>query len=67
MPENAGELVAPSVRADLAAIGTLRLDLASDDAACRQQLRAREGRRPRRPGRGVQVPSASQQTSPPLS
>lgn len=39
MPENAGELVAPSVRADPAAIGALRLDLASDDPDYRQQLR----------------------------
>ncbi|MFI1030462.1 alpha/beta fold hydrolase [Streptomyces sp. NPDC020951] len=39
MPENAGELVAPSVRADPAAIGALRLDLASDDPLYRQQLR----------------------------
>ncbi|MGW1711874.1 alpha/beta fold hydrolase [Streptomyces sp. NPDC002156] len=39
MPENAGELVAPSVRADPAAIGALRLDLASDDLAYRRQLR----------------------------
>lgn len=39
MPENSGELVAPSVRADVAAIGALRLDLASDDPGYRQQLR----------------------------
>ncbi|GHB59583.1 peptidase M13 [Streptomyces umbrinus] len=39
MPENAGELVAPSLRADPAAIGALRIDLASDDPAYRQQLR----------------------------
>lgn len=39
MPENGGELVAPSVRADPAAIGALRLDLASDDLDYRQQLR----------------------------
>ncbi|MCX4825880.1 alpha/beta fold hydrolase [Streptomyces sp. NBC_01142] len=39
MPENAGELVAPSVRADPAAIGAVRLDLASDDVGYRQQLR----------------------------
>jgi hypothetical protein len=39
MPENAGELVAPLFRADPAAIGALRLDLASDDAGYRQQLR----------------------------
>jgi pimeloyl-ACP methyl ester carboxylesterase len=39
MPENAGELVAPSLRADPAAIGALRLDLASDDPTYRQQLR----------------------------
>lgn len=29
MPENAGELVTPSVRADPAAIGALRLDLSA--------------------------------------
>ncbi|MBZ3900277.1 alpha/beta fold hydrolase [Streptomyces griseiscabiei] len=39
MPENAGELVAPSVRADPAAIGALRFDLASDDPEYRGQLR----------------------------
>ncbi|MER6563202.1 alpha/beta fold hydrolase [Streptomyces sp. NPDC001027] len=39
MLENAGELVAPSFRADPAAIGALRLDLASDDLDYRQQLR----------------------------
>lgn len=39
LPENAGELVAPSVRADPAAIGALRLDLSRDDPAYRQQLR----------------------------
>ena len=39
MPENAGELVAPLFRADPAAVGALRLDLASDDAGYRQQLR----------------------------
>ncbi|WP_425247927.1 alpha/beta fold hydrolase [Streptomyces sp. NEAU-NA10] len=39
MPENAGELVAPSVRADPAAVGALRLDLASDDPEYRRQLR----------------------------
>ncbi|MFJ4786032.1 alpha/beta fold hydrolase [Streptomyces sp. NPDC088794] len=38
-PENAGELVGPSLRADPAAIGALRLDVASDDPAYRQQLR----------------------------
>ncbi|GAB2960250.1 alpha/beta hydrolase [Streptomyces pseudoechinosporeus] len=38
-PENAGELLGPSLRADPAAIGALRFDLASDDAAYRQQLR----------------------------
>jgi pimeloyl-ACP methyl ester carboxylesterase len=39
MPENAGEPVAPLYRADPAAIGAVRLDLASDDAGYRQQLR----------------------------
>ncbi|WP_049558219.1 alpha/beta fold hydrolase [Nonomuraea sp. SBT364] len=39
MPENAGELIAPSVRADPAVVGALRLDLGSADAAYRQQLR----------------------------
>ncbi|MEU4343232.1 alpha/beta fold hydrolase [Nocardia sp. NPDC023852] len=39
LPENAGELVAPSFRADPAAIGALRFDLASDDPDYRQQLR----------------------------
>ncbi|MGW1271728.1 alpha/beta fold hydrolase [Streptomyces sp. NPDC002491] len=39
MLENAVELVAPSFRADPAAIGALRLDLASDDLDYRQQLR----------------------------
>ncbi|MFJ3802597.1 alpha/beta fold hydrolase [Streptomyces sp. NPDC090088] len=39
MPENEGELVAPSVRADPAVIGALRLDLASDDPDYRRQLR----------------------------
>ncbi|MFJ6659822.1 alpha/beta fold hydrolase [Streptomyces sp. NPDC091377] len=39
MPENAGELVGPSVRADPAVIGALRLDLTSHDAAYRCQLR----------------------------
>ena len=39
MPENEGELVAPSVRADPAAVGALRFDLASDDPAYRAQLR----------------------------
>ncbi|WP_216587580.1 alpha/beta fold hydrolase [Streptomyces brasiliscabiei] len=39
MPENAGELVAPSVRAEPAAIGALRFDLASDDPEYRGQLR----------------------------
>jgi pimeloyl-ACP methyl ester carboxylesterase len=38
MPENAGELVAGSFRADPAVVGALRLDLASDDAAYRQRL-----------------------------
>ncbi|MEV7392749.1 alpha/beta fold hydrolase [Streptomyces sp. NPDC091215] len=39
MPENEGELVAPSVRADPAVIGALRFDLASDDPDYRRQLR----------------------------
>jgi hypothetical protein len=39
MPESAGELVSPSFRADPAIVGALRLDLASDDPAYRQQLR----------------------------
>jgi len=38
MPENAGELVQRSLRADPAVVGALRLDLASDDPAYRQQL-----------------------------
>jgi pimeloyl-ACP methyl ester carboxylesterase len=38
-PENAGDLIGPSLQADPAAIGALRLDLASDDAAYRQRLR----------------------------
>ncbi|MFF2507708.1 hypothetical protein ACFVTY_30680 [Streptomyces sp. NPDC058067] len=38
-PENAGELIGPSLRADPAVIGALRFDLASEDAAHRQQLR----------------------------
>ena len=38
-PENAGELVGPSLRADPKAVGALRFDLASDDPAYRQQLR----------------------------
>ncbi|MFJ8111616.1 alpha/beta fold hydrolase [Streptomyces sp. NPDC096132] len=37
--DNEGELVGPSLRADPAVIGALRFDLASDDAAYRQQLR----------------------------
>jgi hypothetical protein len=40
MPENAGELVAPSLRADPAAIGALRLDLASDDLLPRCRTRS---------------------------
>ncbi|MER5450366.1 alpha/beta fold hydrolase [Streptomyces sp. NPDC002764] len=39
LPENAGELVGPSLRADPAVVGALRLDLASDDPAYRAQLR----------------------------
>jgi pimeloyl-ACP methyl ester carboxylesterase len=39
MRENAGELVGPSLRADPAVVGALRLDLASPDTAYRQQLR----------------------------
>ncbi|MEV4220775.1 alpha/beta fold hydrolase [Nonomuraea sp. NPDC049725] len=39
MPENEGELIGPSVRADPAAVGALRLDVASSDDAYRQQLR----------------------------
>lgn len=38
MPENSGELVGRSFRADPAAVGALRLDLASDDPAYREQL-----------------------------
>jgi pimeloyl-ACP methyl ester carboxylesterase len=38
-PENAGELIGPSLPADPVALGALRLDLASEDAAYRQQLR----------------------------
>nr|WP_307782138.1 alpha/beta hydrolase [Streptomyces sp. MBT65] len=38
-PENAGELIGPCLQADPAAIGALRFDLASDDAAYRQRLR----------------------------
>ncbi|WP_105971803.1 alpha/beta fold hydrolase [Streptomyces geranii] len=37
--ENEGELVGPSLRADPTAIGALRFDLASEDAAYREQLR----------------------------
>lgn len=37
--DNEGELVGPSLRADPAVIGALRFDLASQDAAYRQQLR----------------------------
>ncbi|MFI6934289.1 alpha/beta fold hydrolase [Streptomyces sp. NPDC050287] len=37
--DNEGELVGPSLRADPAVIGALRFDLASEDAAYRQQLR----------------------------
>lgn len=39
MPENDGELVAPSLRADPAAIGALRLDVSSSDPVYRDQLR----------------------------
>ncbi len=39
MPENDGELVAPSLRADPGVIGALRLDVHSEDPAYRQQLR----------------------------
>lgn len=39
MPENAGELVGPSLRADPEAIGAMRFDLASADTDYRQQLR----------------------------
>lgn len=39
MAENAGGLATSSVRVDPVAIGALRLDLASEDAAYRQQLR----------------------------
>lgn len=39
MPENEGELVLPSLRADPAVIGALRLDIASNDADYRLQLR----------------------------
>ncbi|MFE5923980.1 alpha/beta fold hydrolase [Streptomyces sp. NPDC056468] len=38
-PEGEGDLIMPSLRADPAEIGALRLDLASDDAEYRQQLR----------------------------
>ena len=39
MAENAGDLVMPSLRADPAAIGALRLDISSADADYSQQLR----------------------------
>ncbi|MFD8335920.1 alpha/beta fold hydrolase [Streptomyces solisilvae] len=39
MPESAGSLVRPCMRADPAAIGALRLDPGSDDAEYRQRLR----------------------------
>lgn len=39
MPENAGELVGPLLRADPSVVGALRLDLASHDPAYCQQLR----------------------------
>ena len=39
MPENAGGLVSPSLVADPAAIGALRLDVASTEPKYRQQLR----------------------------
>jgi pimeloyl-ACP methyl ester carboxylesterase len=39
LPENAGDLVMPSLRADPAATGALRLDTSSADADYRQQLR----------------------------
>jgi pimeloyl-ACP methyl ester carboxylesterase len=38
-PENAGELVGPSLRAEPEAVGALRFDLASDDPDYRAQLR----------------------------
>ncbi|QFQ95281.1 alpha/beta fold hydrolase [Streptomyces phaeolivaceus] len=37
--DNEGDLVGPSLRADPAVVGALRFDLASEDAAYRQQLR----------------------------
>ncbi|RBQ16081.1 alpha/beta hydrolase [Spongiactinospora rosea] len=39
MPENAGELIAPSVRADPMAVGALRLDTISTEPEYRDQLR----------------------------
>ncbi|MFJ9562833.1 alpha/beta fold hydrolase [Streptomyces fuscichromogenes] len=39
LPENEGELIGPSLRADPAVVGALRFDLASDDAGYRRQLR----------------------------
>lgn len=39
MDENEGDLVRPSLRANPAAVGALRLDLASADAGYREQLR----------------------------
>jgi pimeloyl-ACP methyl ester carboxylesterase len=39
LPANADALVLPALRGDLQATGALRLDLASNDAAYRQQLR----------------------------
>jgi pimeloyl-ACP methyl ester carboxylesterase len=39
MPENAGELVGPSLRADPAAVGALRLDTSPADDVYRHQLR----------------------------
>ncbi|MEV4313560.1 alpha/beta fold hydrolase [Actinocrispum sp. NPDC049592] len=39
MPENEGELVVPSLRADPAVIGALRLDVTSEDPVYHQQLR----------------------------
>ncbi|GAA3389464.1 alpha/beta fold hydrolase [Cryptosporangium minutisporangium] len=38
-PENAGELIGPSLRADPAAVGALRLDTSSSDADYQAQLR----------------------------
>jgi pimeloyl-ACP methyl ester carboxylesterase len=39
LPENAGELVGPSLRADPATVGALRLDTAATEPGYRQQLR----------------------------